>query len=76
MPLPKTGRPAVLNDYRPVALTSHVMKTLEQLFLQKLRPLTEQARDPLQFGYQVRVGVEDAVLYQRLVCGPVLGSVQ
>ena len=51
VPVPKTGRPAVLNDYRPVALTSHVMKTLERLFLRHLRPLTEHEVDPLQFGY-------------------------
>ena len=62
VPVPKTGCPAVLNDYRPVALTSHIMKTLERLFL-RLRPLTEHALDPLQFGYRESVGVDDAVLY-------------
>ena len=63
MPVPKTGRLAVLNDYRPVALTSHIMKTLERLVLRHLRPLTEHALDPLQFGYRESVGVDDAVLY-------------
>ncbi|KAI3369174.1 hypothetical protein L3Q82_026140 [Scortum barcoo] len=33
----RTG-PAKLNDFRPVALTSHLMKTLERLFLSLLRP--------------------------------------
>ena len=60
VPVPKTGRPAVLNNYRPVA---HIIKTLERLFLRHLRPLTEHALDPLQFGYRESVGVVDAVLY-------------
>ena len=47
VPLPKTGCPAMLNDYRPVALTSHIMKTLDRLFLRHMRPLTEHALNPL-----------------------------
>ena len=39
------------------------MKTLERLFLRHLRPLTEHALDPLQFGYRESVGVDDVVLY-------------
>lgn len=31
VPAPKTSRPKTAKDYRPVALTSHVMKTLERL---------------------------------------------
>ena len=33
VPVPKTPRPKDLNSYRPVALTSHLMKTLERLVL-------------------------------------------
>ena len=29
VPVPKKPSPSVLNDYRPVALTSHIMKALE-----------------------------------------------
>ncbi|XP_024134222.1 uncharacterized protein LOC112150283 [Oryzias melastigma] len=32
-PVPRKSRPGELNDYRPVALTSQLMKTLEWLFL-------------------------------------------
>ena len=44
-------------------LTSHLMKTLERLFLSLLRPQVQHALDRLQFGYQPDVGVEDAILY-------------
>ncbi|KAI3353667.1 hypothetical protein L3Q82_004912 [Scortum barcoo] len=57
------NRPSELNDFRPVALTSHLMKTLERLFLSLLRPQVQHAQDRLQFAYQPGVGVEDAILY-------------
>ncbi|KAI4890783.1 hypothetical protein NFI96_007798 [Prochilodus magdalenae] len=63
VPVPKKGRPSELNDFRPVALTSHVMKTLERLLLHLLRPQVQHAMDPLQFAYREKVGVEDAMLY-------------
>ncbi|KAI4899252.1 hypothetical protein NFI96_012202, partial [Prochilodus magdalenae] len=46
VPVPKKGRPNELNDFRPVALTSHVMKTLERLLLHLLRPQVQHAMDP------------------------------
>ncbi|KAI4895084.1 hypothetical protein NFI96_026219 [Prochilodus magdalenae] len=61
--VPKKGRPSELNDFRPVALTSHVMKTLERLLLHLLRPQVQHTVDPLQFAYREKVGVEDAMLY-------------
>ncbi|KAI3352719.1 hypothetical protein L3Q82_020175 [Scortum barcoo] len=63
VPVPKKNRPSELNDFRPVALTSHLMKTLERLFLSLLRPQVQHAQDRLQFAYQPGVGVEDAILY-------------
>lgn len=39
------------------------MKALEQLILHLLRPHVKHAQDPLQFVYQEKVGVEDAVPY-------------
>ncbi|KAI3361407.1 hypothetical protein L3Q82_013574 [Scortum barcoo] len=45
VPVPKKkNRPSELNDFRPVALTSHLMKTLERLFLSLLRPQVQHAR--------------------------------
>ncbi|KAI4882171.1 hypothetical protein NFI96_021733, partial [Prochilodus magdalenae] len=63
VPVPKKARQSNLNDFRPVALTSHVMKTLERLLLHLLRPQVQHAMDPLQFAYREKVGVEDAMLY-------------
>ncbi|XP_061736244.1 uncharacterized protein LOC133538608 [Nerophis ophidion] len=63
VPVPKKNCPSELNDYRPVALTSYLMKTLEWLFLSLLRPQVQHAQDSLQFAYQAGVGVEDAILY-------------
>ncbi|KAI3357032.1 hypothetical protein L3Q82_003661 [Scortum barcoo] len=59
----KTPHPKELNSYRPVALTSHLMKTLERLVLAHLRPLVSSFMDPLQFAYQPDIGVDDAVIY-------------
>lgn len=61
--VPKVGRPADLHDYRPVALTPHMMKTLERLILRLLRPQTLHTLDPLHFGYREHMGVDDAVVY-------------
>nr|XP_029131377.1 uncharacterized protein LOC114917641 [Labrus bergylta] len=63
VPIPKKGRPSALNDYRPVALTSRVMKTFERLVLQHLRTLLTAFQDPLQFAYQRHIGVEDAIIF-------------
>ncbi|KAI3369209.1 hypothetical protein L3Q82_007442 [Scortum barcoo] len=56
VPVPKTPHPKELNSYRPVALTSHLMKTLERLVLAHLRPLVSSFMDPLQFAYQPDIG--------------------
>ncbi|TWW73515.1 RNA-directed DNA polymerase from mobile element jockey [Takifugu flavidus] len=63
VPVPKTPHPKELNSYRPVALMSHLMKTLKRLILDHLRPLVSSFTDPLQFAYQPSIGVDDAVIY-------------
>ncbi|XP_013769324.1 olfactory receptor 4P4-like [Pundamilia nyererei] len=63
VPVPKTPCPSGPQDYRPVALTSHIMKTLERLILDQLRPIVRPHLDPLQFTYQPRLGTEDAIIY-------------
>lgn len=45
--VPRKGCPRELNNYRPVALTSHLMKVLERLVLSSLRPLVKEHEDPL-----------------------------
>ncbi len=59
----KKGCSTKLNDYRPVALTSHIMKTMERIVLSHLRSPICSSLDPLQFAYSPQVGVEDAIIY-------------
>ncbi|TWW75992.1 hypothetical protein D4764_13G0006540 [Takifugu flavidus] len=61
VPVPKKPRITGLNDYRPVALTSVVMKSLERLTLPHLKSITTPLLDPLQFAYRANRSVDDAV---------------
>ena len=47
VPVPKTPRPCAQNDFRPVALTSHIMKVFERLILDTLCPLVKSSLDHL-----------------------------
>uniref|UniRef100_A0A1A8LS20 Reverse transcriptase domain-containing protein n=3 Tax=Nothobranchius TaxID=28779 RepID=A0A1A8LS20_9TELE len=62
IPIPKSSTSKELSDFRPVALTSLVMKTFEKILKSEILSLTEGRLDPLQFAYQQNKGVEDAVL--------------
>ena len=61
-PVPKSRGPKTLNDFRPVALTSILMKTLEKLVRAEILRKTEHALDPMQFAYRPHRGVEDATV--------------
>ncbi|KAK0140083.1 DnaJ subfamily C member 27 [Merluccius polli] len=63
VPVPKTPRPKEPNHFRPVALTSHLMKTMERIILRHLRLLVDTQLDPLQFAYQPEIRVDDAGIY-------------
>ncbi|KAK3559360.1 hypothetical protein QTP86_012769 [Hemibagrus guttatus] len=52
VPVPKKKKITGLNDYRPVALTSVVMKSFERLVLSYLKDITDPLLDPLQFAYR------------------------
>ena len=58
---PKKSKITGLNDYRPVALTSVVMKSFEKLVLAHLKDITGPLLDPLQFAYRANRSVDDAV---------------
>ncbi len=60
-PVPKKPKITRLNDYRPVALTSVVMKSFEKLVLAYLKDITGPLLDPLQFAYRANRSVDDAV---------------
>ncbi len=61
IPIPKKSKITGLNDYRPVALTSVVMKSFENLVLAHLKDITGPLLDPLQFAYRANRSVDDAV---------------
>ncbi|KAI2647223.1 putative RNA-directed DNA polymerase from transposon BS [Labeo rohita] len=60
IPVPKKPKTTGLNDYRPVALTSVVMKSFERLVLACLKDITGPLLDPLQFAYRANRSVDDA----------------
>lgn len=60
VPVAKIPSPKVLNDYRPVAVTSLVMKGFERIVRKSLLCMTQSMMDPLQFAYLPSKGVEDA----------------
>ena len=61
IPVPKKSTASCLNDYRPVALTSVVMKTLERLVLQFLKSIIDPLLNQFQFAYRNNRSVDDAV---------------
>lgn len=51
IPVPKTKKTiSCLNDYRPIALTSAVMKSFERIILNHLKTVTTPLMDPFQFA--------------------------
>ena len=60
VPVPKSSCPKTHRDFRPVALTSILMKTFEKMVRTELLRKTECVLDPLQFAYRPDRGVEDA----------------
>ncbi|KAK3508265.1 hypothetical protein QTP70_017640, partial [Hemibagrus guttatus] len=61
IPIPKKPKITGLNDYRPVALTSVVMKSFERLVVAYLKNITGPLLDPLQFAYRANRSMDDAV---------------
>lgn len=61
-PLPKISCPKGHKDFRPIALTSVIMKSLERILLQHLVSTTKDKLDPCQFAYKQGCGTEDAVV--------------
>ncbi|KAI5616883.1 gastrula zinc finger protein XlCGF28.1-like [Silurus asotus] len=59
--VPKKPQPACLNDYRPVALTSVVMKCFERLVRDFITASLPDTLDPLTFAYCQNRLTEDAI---------------
>ncbi|KAK1789906.1 hypothetical protein P4O66_002233 [Electrophorus voltai] len=63
VPVPKKPRPSGLNDYRPVALTSVVMKCFEKLVRDFIKSSLPASMDPLQFAYHHNCSTDDAIVH-------------
>ncbi|KAK1788543.1 hypothetical protein P4O66_016974 [Electrophorus voltai] len=63
VPVPKKPRPSDLNDYRPVALTSVVMKCFEKLLRDFITSSLPASMDPLQFAYRHNRSTDDAIAH-------------
>ena len=57
--VPKSRRPSQLNPYRPVALSSIVMKCFECIVLKVIFSKPEHFRNPLQFAYRKDRSTDD-----------------
>ncbi len=61
IPVPRNSKPSCLNDYRPVALTSTVMKVFERLLKNHICSSIPATLDPLQFAYRPNRSTDDAI---------------
>ncbi len=61
IPATKNNKPSCLNDYRPVALTSIVMKVFERLVKNHICSSIPVTLDPLQFAYRPNRSTDDAI---------------
>lgn len=61
IPVPKKANPSCLNDYRPIALTSVVMKCFEKLVKNIICSSVPGSLDPLQFAYRENRSTDDAI---------------
>ena len=61
IPVPKRTPVSTMNDYRPVALTSIVMKSFEKLVMKFIKSFIPDGFDPYQFAYKSKHSVDDAV---------------
>ncbi|KAK3530146.1 hypothetical protein QTP86_015155 [Hemibagrus guttatus] len=74
IPIPKKPKITGLNDHRPVALTSVVMKSFERLVLAYLKNITGPLLDPLQFAYRANSRTTSTGTPQGCVLSPLLFS--
>ena len=61
VPVPKKTVMSSLNDYRPVALTSTVMKCFERLLLKNIKASLPPSLDRHQFAYRANRSTADAI---------------
>lgn len=61
-PVPKHSGASAPNDFRPIAITSVLCKTMERVLANHVTSLVATLQDPLQFAYRSKRGTDDALL--------------
>ncbi len=61
IPVPKSKTVKEMNDLRPVALTSVIMKCFERIILKEIKLCFTPSQDGLQFAYRSGRSVDDAI---------------
>jgi len=61
IPVPMNSKPSCLNDFRPVALTSTVMKVFERLLKNHICSSIPVTLDPIWFAYHLNRSTDDAI---------------
>lgn len=61
IPVPKKTPIICYNDYRPVALTSIIMKCLERLVMTHIKTIISPTLNPLQFAYRQNHSTADVI---------------
>ncbi|CDQ82323.1 unnamed protein product [Oncorhynchus mykiss] len=61
VPVPKIAKVTEINDYRPVALTSVIMKCFERPVKDHITSTLPDTLDPLQFAYHPNRSTDDAI---------------
>ena len=59
--IPKKAKITEINDYRPVALTSVIMKCFERIVKDHITFTLPATLDPLQFTYRSNRSTDDAI---------------
>ena len=61
VPVPKKAKVPELSDYRPVSLTSVIMKCFERLVKDHITSTLPDTLDPIQFAYRPKRSSVDAI---------------
>ncbi len=61
IPVPKKSPVSCLNDYRPIALTTIMMKCFERLVMHNIKTSLPNTLDPLQFAYRPNHSMDDTI---------------
>ncbi|KAK1786349.1 hypothetical protein P4O66_018038, partial [Electrophorus voltai] len=61
VPVPRKPTVSCLNDYRPIALTSIIMKCFKRLVMRHIKTQLPASLDPLQFVYHPNRSTDDAI---------------